>query len=267
MLYALANGGCIITVPDRNPDTVLSAIEKHRAELLPTSPTFLNLILLGDAYRRFNLSSLKTVTYGTEPMPESTLKRFHALFPDIQLLQTYGLSETGILRSKSKSSDSLWMKVGGEGFETRVVDGILHIKAESAMLGYLNAPSPFTADGWINTGDQVETDGEYIRVLGRKSEIINVGGEKVYPSEVESVIHELDNVAEATVYGEKNFIMGNIVCAKVSLVNDENADVFAARLKKFCAERMQRYKVPVKVEVVNDKLHSERVKKIRKSGA
>lgn len=93
-------------------------------------------------YKKFDLSSLQTVTYGTEVMPESTLKRFHALYPNIKLQQTYGLSEVGILRSKSKSSDSLWVKVGGEGFETRIVDGLLEIKAKSAMLGYLNAPVP-----------------------------------------------------------------------------------------------------------------------------
>src|SRR5437868_11854523 len=77
MLYQLSNGGCIVTVQDRDPDTVLRTIERHKVELLPTSPTFINLILLSEAHRRYDLSSLKIVTYGTEPMPESTLLRFH----------------------------------------------------------------------------------------------------------------------------------------------------------------------------------------------
>ena len=126
------------------------------------------MVLMSEAYARHDLSTLRTVTYGTEPMPESTLRRLHALFPAIQLVQTYGLSEVGILRSKSKSSDSLWVKIGGEGFETRVVNGILEIKARSSMLGYLNAPSPFTADGWFVTGDEVEVDGEYLRIRAEK---------------------------------------------------------------------------------------------------
>lgn len=71
------------------------------------------------------------------------------------------------------------------------------------MLGYLNAPSPFTDDGWFITGDSVEVNGEYLKILGRKSELINVGGEKVYPQEVENIILELGNVREVTVYGEK----------------------------------------------------------------
>lgn len=263
MLYTLSNGGCIVTVRDRNPDHVLSAIEAYRVQLLPTSPTFINLLLLSEAYKRHNIDSLRTITYGTEPMPESTLKRLHDLFPNIKLLQTYGLSEVGILRSKSKGSDSLWVKVGGNGFQTRVVDNVLQIKAKSAMLGYLNAPSPFTVDGWFNTGDIVEKNGDYIKILGRRSEIINVGGEKVYPAEVESVIQEIENVAEVTVYGEKNPILGCIVCAKVSLSEDENAKELIMRVKRHCSKRLQNYKVPIKVAVVNERQYSDRFKKVR----
>ena len=263
MLYTLSNGGCMITVQDRSPEKVLEAVEKYRVELLPTSPTFINMILLSEAYKHHNLSSLKTVTYGTEPMPESTLKRFHELLPDITLQQTYGLSEVGILRSKSKSSDSLWIKIGGEGFETRVVDRILQIKAGSAMLGYLNAPSPFTEDGWFITGDEVEVDGEYFRILGRRSELINVGGEKVYPAEVESVIQQIENIAEVSVYGEKNPITGNIVCANIRLLEPEESKAATLRIKKYCRENMPAFKVPVKVNIVDSDLHSERFKKMR----
>lgn len=263
MLYALSNGGTIITVQDRSPENVCALIEKHRAELLPSSPTFLNLLLISEAYKRYDLSSLKTISYGAEPMLPHTLKKLARIFPKIKILQTYGLIELGVLRSESKSANSLWVKVGGEGFQTRIVDGILQIKAHSAMLGYLNAPSPFTKDGWFITGDSVEQDGEYIKILGRKSEMINVGGEKVYPAEVESVIQEMDNVLEAMVYGEKNPITGSIVCAKVNLVNNEDHEEFAKRLKKFCRLRLQNYKVPVKVKVVDEKLVNDRFKKSR----
>ncbi len=67
------------------------------------------------------------------------------------------------------------------------------------MLGYLNAPSPFTEDGWFMTGDRVDVDGEYIRFLGRDSGIINVGGQKVYPAEIESVIGALENIDEVAI--------------------------------------------------------------------
>ncbi|MCH7535254.1 MAG: hypothetical protein IH948_05845 [Bacteroidetes bacterium] len=146
-----------------------------------------------------------------------------------------------------------------------MIDGILQIKADSAMLGYLNAPSPFTRDGYFITGDKVVQKGEYIKILGRESEIINVGGEKVYPQEVENVIQEINNVTEVTVYGEKNPIMGNIVCAKVRLNKSESGGkkLFINQIKKHCKERLQSYKVPVKVNIVDYKQYSERFKKKR----
>jgi long-chain acyl-CoA synthetase len=264
ILYQLSNAGCIVTVQDRDPDSVLRAVERHKVELLPTSPTFINLVLLSEAYRRYDLSSLKIVTYGTEPMPQSTLRRFHQVLPDIELQQTYGLSEVGILRSKSRSSDSLWVKLGGEGFQTRVVDGILEIKAESAMLGYLNAPSPFTGDGWFNTGDKVEADGDYFRILGRQSEIINVGGQKVYPTQVESVVQEMPEVAEVSVYGEKNVLLGQIPCATIRLRHPRDARQFHRELRQFCRQRLQEFQIPVRVRLVENAMHGERFKKNRR---
>lgn len=263
LLYTLSNTGCVITVAERSPEAICAAIQNHRAELLPTSPTFLNLLLLSRTYENYDLSSLKTITYGTEVMPASTLQRMHEILPSVNLLQTYGLSEVGILRSKSKSSDSLWMKVGGEGFQTRVVDGLLEIKAESAMLGYLNHPSPFTEDGWFITGDAVEVDGEYIRILGRKSEIINVGGEKVYPVEVESVLLQMDGVEDAIVIGKPNPITGQMVEAHIKLLTDETLPEFRQRMLTFCRDRLSRFKIPQKVILVDDALHSERFKKLR----
>ncbi len=265
LLYTLSNGGTVVSVGDRDPDIVSQAIERYRVELLPTSPTFLNLLLISEAYKRFDLSSLDLVTYGTEVMPESTLKRIHELLPNVRLLQTYGLSELGILRSKSKDSGSLWVKVGGEGFETKVVDGILWVKAHSAMLGYLNAPSPFDEEGWMNTGDMVEVDGDYIRILGRKSEIINVGGQKVYPAEVESVLLQMDNVKDAVVFGEKNPITGNIVTTRVNLFEPEDLSSFKKRMRLFCRDRLASYKIPVKVEISGREQYNARYKRMRRS--
>jgi long-chain acyl-CoA synthetase len=264
LLYNLSNAGCVVTVPDRRPDTICRAIERHGVQLLPTSPTFINLLLVSDQYKQFDLSSLETVTYGTEVMPESTLLRFHALFPKVKLQQTYGLSEVGILRSKSKSSDSLWVKVGGEGFQTRIVDGLLEIKAQSAMLGYLNAPSPFSDDGWFKTGDAVEVDGEYIKILGRKSELINVGGEKVYPAEVESVLQLMDGVEDVAVRGEPHPITGQVVFARVKLSTHESLPEFRKRMHEFCKDKLARFKIPQKVEVVQQAMHGERYKKMRR---
>jgi long-chain acyl-CoA synthetase len=264
LFYILSNGGCAITVEQRTPDAVCQAIDEFRAQTLPTSPTFIKLLLLSEVSSRFDLSSLELITYGTEVMPESTLKMAVQAFPKVQFLQTYGLSELGILRSKSKAPDSLWVKIGGEGFETRVINGLLEIKAQSAMLGYLNAPSPFTEDGWFRTGDAVEVDGDYFKILGRQTEIINVGGEKVYPAEVESVLTQLDGVGDVVVHGESNLLTGQIVVAEVTITTNESADDFKRRLREFCRARLKNYQIPQKVIISQQELHSERFKKSRK---
>ncbi|RRR75419.1 MAG: long-chain fatty acid--CoA ligase [Candidatus Viridilinea halotolerans] len=264
LFYTLANGGTVVAVPSRDPELVCAAIASQRVQTLPTSPTFLNLLLISEAYTRHDLASLELITYGTEVMPESTLQRLHAIFPKVQLLQTYGLSELGILRSKSKDSNSLWVKVGGEGFETKIVDGVLWVRAQSAMLGYLNAPSPFDAEGWMNTQDMVEVDGEYIRILGRRSEIINVGGQKVYPAEVESVLLQMPNVRDAAVLGEANPITGQIVSVRCNLFEPEEITAFKRRLRTFCRERLAPYKIPTRIVVTEQEQHSARFKKMRK---
>lgn len=265
MLYTFANGGCLVTVQDRSPESVCSAIENYQVQTLPTSPTFLNLIMLSEAYKGHNLESLELVTYGTEVMPETTLKKFHCLFPYVRLLQTYGLSEVGILRSKSKSSNSLWVKVGGEEFQTRVRNGMLEIKAQSAMLGYLNAPSPYTEDGWFMTHDEVEVDGEYIKILGRTSEVINVGGEKVFPAEVESIIQLMEGVEEVAVTADANSITGQMVKAFVKLSTPETIKEFRIRLLQFCKDKLPSYKIPQKLVLVDKWMHNDRFKKMRRS--
>ena len=263
LLHTLSNCGVVLALYDRKPDFVCKFVQDNNVELLPVSPSFLNLMILSETYKKYDLSSLKLISYGTEPMPETTLKRSKKLFPDVRFQQTYGLIELGVLRSKSKSDDSLWVKLGGDGYDLRVVDNMLEIKAESAILGYLNASSPFTEDGYFITGDQVEVDGEYYKILGRKSELINVGGDKVYPQEVENTILMMSNVMEVTVYGQKHALMGNIVCAKVLLKEKEEKKVFSRRLKDFCKERLKTFQVPVKVTFQDEMLHSHRFKKTR----
>jgi long-chain acyl-CoA synthetase len=263
LIHLLANGSCAVIPKALSPDTVAETIERHRVQFLPTPPTFFNLFLLSRAYERYDLSSLTTASYGSEAMPPSTLARLHELFPGVRFQQAYGMTEMGMLRVKTRSSDSLWVKVDSDSCAVRVVNGLLELKAQSAMLGYLNAPSPFTTDGWYKTGDAVEIDGEWLRVLGRKSELINVGGQKVYPVEVEGVIQAMDGVAEVVVKGESNELTGNVVTAKVRLTTNESLRDFRIRLRTFCQDKLAPYKIPVRVTLVDEALHSKRFKKMR----
>lgn len=264
LLSTFAYGGTAVSVPDRMPDTVCRIIEQSRATLLPTTPTFLNLLIASGCHRGYDLSSLQMITYGTEVMAETTLQQIRMIFPNARIKQTYGLSEVGVLHSISESDGSVWVKVGGNGFDVKVVDDVLWVRSEANMVGYLNAPSPFDSDGWMCTSDQVEVRGEYMRVLGRTSELINVGGQKVLPIEVETTLLKADNVREATVYGVRHPLMGQVAHARVSLHRPEDPEALAERLRTFCVERMARYKVPVRFTVVGDEeQHNERFKKLR----
>ena len=263
LFHVLSCSGTIIILDNRKPDYVCELIEKHKVELLPTSPTFLNMMLMSRAYKGRDLSSLKIISYGAEPMPEYLLKHLNFVFPNVKLQQTYGLIELGVMRSKSENNNSLWVKIGGEGFQTRVVNGLLEIKSDSAMIGYLNAESPYTEDGWFKTGDSVEIKGEYVKILGRKSEMINVGGEKVFPQEVENVILEIPEISDVLVYGGSNPLTGKIVCAKISYNGDEAKSEIIKRVKRYCREKLEPFKVPVKVEFTETTFENDRFKKSR----
>lgn len=256
--------GTVVTVADRSVANICAAIEKYKVELLPATPSFLTLMMASNLQSKYDLSSLKRITYGTEVMPQSTLDRVRSQFPGVDLLQTYGLSEVGVLRSQSREDGSLWVRVGGEGFQTKVVDGVLWIKSEYAMVGYLNAPSEFDADGWFNTQDQVEVDGDYFRILGRVTDLINVAGQKVYPAEVESTILEIDNVQDVAVFGEKHSMLGNIVVAKIVLNEHETVESVKKRVRQACLQKLSSFKVPTKVVLAEGALHSARQKKIRR---
>ena len=87
LFHIISSLGCVVTVEKRTPDAVCRAVEKYRAEVLPTSPSFLNMLIFSEAYKNYDLSSLKMITYGTEPMPENTLLTLHKLFPEVKIQQ------------------------------------------------------------------------------------------------------------------------------------------------------------------------------------
>ena len=223
-------------------------------QVLPTTPTFLNLLVLSETYKKFVLNSLTLISYGTESMSETLLKKLNSIFPHVKLLQTYGTSETGISHTHSEANDSLWVKIDGE---YRIEDGELLLKSQ--MVGYLNYDND--SDGWFRTGDLVEERDGYIRITGRKKDIINIGGQKVFPIEVESVLLNMQGIDDALVYGVKSPIMGEAVCAKVLV----NKTIATTEIMKHCLSILDAYKVPTKIELVDKIEFGERFKRRRKN--
>jgi acyl-coenzyme A synthetase/AMP-(fatty) acid ligase len=131
------------------------------------------------------------------------------------------------------------------------------------MLGYLNAPSPFDAEGYMDTGDQVECRGEWIRVLGRNSEVINVGGHKVAPVVVESALLDMPGVQEAAVRSIAHPVMGQVVAARVRLVETESLREFKTRMRRHCRQLLPPHAIPIKLELTETPLVTERLKRSR----
>jgi acyl-CoA synthetase (AMP-forming)/AMP-acid ligase II len=263
IFYILSNGGMIVFPSSQRPDEACRLIQEHRIELLPTTPSFINLLLLSRAPDAYDLSSLRMITYGSELMPDTTLQNLRCRFPNVILRQTYGLSELGQIKVMARDPGSLAVKVVGEGFETKVIDGTLWVRSDYAMEGYLNSNAGFTKDGWFDTGDMVRMEGEFITFLGRKSELINVAGLKVYPGEVESFLLAQPGVSEALVSGEPNVLVGNTVVAQVVASTDEPERVFIQRLRAECKKRLPRYMVPTRIHVVKQLYYSRQHKKNR----
>lgn len=260
---ALCMGACLIIPKIKDAKTICELIEKYKIMVLPSSPTFLNLILISEEYKNYDLSSLRMITYGTETMPQSLLLKLKEVFPKVKFLQTFGTSETGISTTSSKSSNSLFMKLEDINGEYKIVDNELWLRSKTQVLGYLNASmDSFTSDGWFKTGDLVEVDGDYIKIIGRAKEVINVGGQKVLPSEIESIILEMEEIADCMVYGEKNAITGQTVVCDVVL--NKNIENIKKRVRVFCKDRLDAYKIPTKVNIVDKTNFSDRFKKIRK---
>ncbi|AXC69476.1 hypothetical protein DOE63_31345 [Salmonella enterica subsp. diarizonae serovar 59:z10:-] len=257
------NGGCVIFPTDRKPETILKAIEKWQVNILPTTPTFINILLMFDGFIKYNLSSLRLITYGTESMPSSTLKKASSYLPDVVFKQTYGLSEVGILPTKSKSNNELWLKMGGKGFDYKIIDNILWIKSDIAMLGYLNAIEPFDEEGYFNTQDVVEQDGEYIRILGRKSDIINIAGEKVYPAEVEGILNQIPGVLDVVVMAKPNPVTGMGIKALIRYGKNIDPAILRSIVIRHAKDNLERFKQPILYQFTQEELHSSRFKKKR----
>jgi acyl-CoA synthetase (AMP-forming)/AMP-acid ligase II len=265
-LFNCLSMGVSITIPsNRNPIEISKLIQQNKINVLPASPTFLNLMLIGDVFDNFNFSSLKMVTYGTEAMPETLLLKLKAKLPRVKFLQTFGTSETGIVKTSSLSSSSIFLKFDDPNQEYKIVEDELWLRSKTQVLGYINYSNDnFTDDGWFKTGDRVEekSDG-FIKIVGRTKEIINVGGEKVMPSEVESVILELDSIQDCIVKSEKNAITGQMVCAEVVLKNGFDFIKEKILIKNHCKQRLDKYKVPVRIVEIDAVLFTNRFKKNR----
>jgi acyl-coenzyme A synthetase/AMP-(fatty) acid ligase len=263
---ALAGQQVLVEPPlEITPQAVAETVARHKVEVLPATPSFLNLLLLAGADKNHDLSSLRVVPYGAESMPAGLLARLKSTLPQVSFIERFGTSETGALPVHGVGSG---LVLGGEdsGYAWRIVEGALWVKSPVQALGYLDANSfDLEGDGWYRTGDLAEEmPGGAIRILGRQEETMNVGGEKVLPGEVENVLLAHPLVADCRVRPEPSAIMGQMVAADVVWSGPEKDSVTVKRmLHEFAAGLIAPHKLPARVRLVEAVDSTKNLKKLR----
>lgn len=247
LFHTLFNGGKIVIPSGRDPYSVSRDIKEYDVELLPVTPTFLRLWHLSGIKMEF--PALKIISYGTELMDQDTLDRTARAFPDVDIRQTYGMSELGILRLRTRKRDELWISIDKKSAETRIEAGELFLRSPTRMLGYLNAHDPFDSEGWYATGDMVETDGDWIKLAGRKDHIINVGGLKVFPAAVEQVALTYDGIKFAKAYAGSNPLTGMHV--ELLCEADGHANIDEQDFKKYLSKNLPPHARPRRLKFGN----------------
>ena len=243
LFHTLFNKGVVIAPKNRTVESILKTCSDNSVELLPTTPTFLRMMLMSGAVPRKIPASLRIISYGTERMDQPTLDELCRLLPGVDFRQTFGMSELGIVRVKSEARDSLYMKIGGEGVEIRVIDSVLQIRSESRMMGYLNAESPFDHEGWYDTKDIVEERNGYYKVIGRIGDVINVAGLKFMGSSIENIALQFPNIELVKVYPRSNPISGQHAEISIQTKREFDKDSF----KKFLKNNLPPHMVPKRI--------------------
>jgi acyl-CoA synthetase (AMP-forming)/AMP-acid ligase II len=280
VLPFLALGGTIATLAEFKRREFLQLAQQEKITHALMVPAMYGLCLLEPDLGSFDLGSWRLGVYGSAPMPEPTIRRFAEIFPRLQMCNAYGATETtspatimppgdGVAHSESIG------KVVPCG-DIRVMDdqgrevapgeeGELWIGGPMVVPGYWRNPEANAnsfAGGYWKSGDIGAIDAQgYVRIADRKKDMINRGGFKVYPAEVENVLTAIEGVVEAAVVGRPDEVLGEGVVAFLNV----NKDIDAAGVRAFCSERVADYKVPGQVVIGREPLPRNANGKIQKA--
>ncbi|MEW6663632.1 MAG: AMP-binding protein [Thermodesulfobacteriota bacterium] len=277
MYPVLFLGGVMVTLNSAAPEHICEAVEAEQIEYATLVPTMLYRFLEFEDFKKYDLSSLRTIYYGAAPMSPERLLQLQERFGNI-FVQVYGSTEhLGLASTLSKSSHIMKTDKDRErlgsvgtvtpGIELKIVNpdgddkelpfgqiGEIWMRSSAVIKGYLNSPEETEKEfhnGWWKSGDigKMDEDG-YVYILDRKKDIINSGGYNVYAAEVEAVIASHPAVLMSAVVGAPHDEWGETVLAEIQLKAGAKAD--EEEIIGFCRERMAKYKVPKSVVFVNE---------------
>jgi len=213
---------------------------------LSASPTLWKSILMTPGFERLELHQ---ITMGGEIADQKILNSLSKSFTTSKITHVYASTEAGVGFSVQDSKAGFplsFLESPPLGMKIRVLDGMLEVKNEKMPLKYLGESNSLRSkDGWISTGDRVNISGDRIYFLGRENGIINSGGNKIHPEEIEQLLLSHPNVACARVYSKKSSIMGTLVACDIVLDN-EILDPASQKneIKIFLSDKTESYKIP-----------------------
>jgi long-chain acyl-CoA synthetase len=271
MFAAPAFGTCQVTIPKFNAQAFCETVQQQRVTRSVLVPTMINILTQFERLADYDLSSLVQLGYGGSPVAPEVIHRARQALPHVQLMQVYGLSETGFLTGLKdhEHTESRRLSCGRScpGVDVRVVDesgkevptgqpGELVVRGANVMHGYWNSPDQTQLafrDGMFRTGDIGYQDAEgFVFILDRLKDMIVTGGENVYPAEVEAIIYQHPAVRETAVFGIPDPQWGELVMACVAL--KPGSTVSADELVAYCRRFLAGYKIPRRVEFSSGEL-------------
>jgi long-chain acyl-CoA synthetase len=278
-LGMLSRGGTVITVERFYPDQALCDIERLKPTIFQGVPPMYNLMLKDPERDARDISSVVFCLSAATKMPENLIRQIEATL-GWRYAEAWGLTEVSCVGSTAPYTET---RIGscGRGMDDavlKVVDergntlppgeqGELCVKGTCVTNGYLNKPDVtaevFDAEGWFYSGDIAYMDDDgYAYIVDRKKDMINVGGEKVFPSEVEDMMIEHPKIKDLVIVGIPDDLKGEAPKAFIQLTEGEKTT--AEEIREYCKARMAPYKVPVAVAFLKEIPRSAAGKALRR---
>lgn len=251
----MANAKLVVPSPDLDFEKKIEFLVANGCDALSATPSLWRKILMARSARKLHL---KQVTLGGEIADQRVLNSLAKQFPSAAIVHIFASTEAGVgflVKDKKAGFPVSWLDSGVRDVEMRVSDqGTLCLKNTHVNQNYLGGGgSIVSADGWIDTGDLVEVDGDRVLFKGRLNGAINIGGNKVIPEDVEARILEVPGVFQVAVRAKSSSIAGALVEALV--VPDPELDTpsgLVKSVKQHCKQVLPSFKVPAFVRLVDE---------------
>lgn len=247
VLQFLLNGSCVILTSKLNAFAIMKELTSESATALATTPTLLRNLFLFCETQNTNFEKIKYLFLTSERVTDDLVQKAKLVFPNVRIRQNYALTETGIITTQ-RDEDMLNNpysvgKIKSEDTKVKIIDGEIWIKNDKQLLYYIGEEER-RQGGWFPTGDFGYIEDGQLILMGRKDEMINVGGEKVFAKEVEQVLLKVKWIDNVKVYGFKNSITGNIVAADIQTSKEYSKDNLK-EIRNICSQYLQKYKRPL----------------------